>query len=270
MPAKLITRKRQYQPSGEQEQAAPVIQRPLPEADEVEPVEPGRPYQAFVESEARKYWEEMMEQPDSLVKPDQQKLRAAAMPILCTGLRKRSGARFLPPTVKAHMAVDIMHRRAADRGETKRLYKGPFASPDHIEALILFADDTWLLGREIPLPEHGEPKHPPIYYYIDPITKKDTPRDDAKICSNYVFDRAGNRLTHADYIHPWPATECSGPSKERLEQKGWHACYTLGSNPFVEPWIMFYWISDPCGVRSFAWACADDDTFIQFFPNQPS
>ena len=65
MPAKLITRKREHQPAAEQEQAAPVARRPLPEADEAEPVEPGRPYQAFVESEARKYWEDMVEQPGS-------------------------------------------------------------------------------------------------------------------------------------------------------------------------------------------------------------
>ncbi len=88
MPAKLITRRREYQPAAEREQAAPVVQRPLPEADEAEPMEPGRPYQAFVESEARKYWEDMVEQPgrpvkpDRLVKPDQQKLRAAASQLL--------------------------------------------------------------------------------------------------------------------------------------------------------------------------------------------
>ena len=79
MPAKLIARKREHQPAAEQEQAAPVAQRPRPEADEVEPVETGRPYQAFVESEARKYWQDMVE-PGSLVKPTKREIRAAARP----------------------------------------------------------------------------------------------------------------------------------------------------------------------------------------------
>ena len=54
MPAKLIPRKREHQPAGEQEQAAPVAQHPRSESDEAEPVETGRPHQAFVEREARK------------------------------------------------------------------------------------------------------------------------------------------------------------------------------------------------------------------------
>ncbi len=210
MPAKLITRRREYQPSAEQEQAAPVAQRPLPEADEDEPMEIGRPYQAFVESEARKYWEDMVEQPgrpvkpDRLVKPDQQELRAAAMPILIRALRNRGEVRFLPPTVKAHMAVNAMHRRAADRGETKRPYNGPYPNPDYIEALLQYMENTRLAPQEIPLPWHPEPKHPPIYYYIDPITKKPTPREDALICAKYVRVpwHGGDPVTEASHIHP--------------------------------------------------------------------
>ena len=96
MPAKLITRKREYQPAGEQEQAAPVAQHPRSESDEAEPVETGRPHQAFVEREARKYWEDMV-QPGSLAKPEQQELRAAARPILLEGLRKEVGSDFFRP-----------------------------------------------------------------------------------------------------------------------------------------------------------------------------
>ena len=205
MPAKLIARKREYQPPAEQEQAAPVARRPLPEADEAEPVEPGRPYQAFVENEARKFWEDMVKQPRSLARPKQQELRAAAMPILCMGLRKRSGARFLPPTVKAHMAVNVMHMHAAYRKELTRPYEGPYPVSDHIEALIQYMKDTRLAPREIPLPWHGEPKHPPIYYYIDPITRQPTPREDALICAEYVrrpWARDGYPLTWDSDIHP--------------------------------------------------------------------
>ena len=100
--------------------------------------------------------------------------------------------------------------------------------------------------QEIPLPKHREPKHPPIYYYIDPITKQPTPRDDAVIRSNYVFDRVGYRLSFADYIHPWPGGELSQPSREQLEDKGWTACYTLGINwhcyPSPRLEVRFHWI----------------------------
>ena len=207
MPAKLITRKREYQPSTEQEQAAPVAKRPSPEADEDEPVETGRPYQAFVEREARKYWEDMV-QPGSLAKPEQQELRAAAMPILCTGLRKRSGVRFLPPTVKAHMVVNAMHLHAKHRKELTRPYTGPYPVSDHIEALIQYAEDTGLLGREIPLPEHEGPKHPSIYYYIDPITRQPTPREDALLRAEYVRDKWQRLPAHPG--QPYPSL--SGPT----------------------------------------------------------
>ena len=56
----------------------------------------------------------------SLVKPSRQEIRAAAMPILCQALRNRGKAGFLPPAIKAHMAVNVMHMRAAERGETTR------------------------------------------------------------------------------------------------------------------------------------------------------
>ena len=204
MPAKLLTRRREYQPAAEREQAAPVALHPGPEADEAEPVEPGRPYQAFVESEARKYWEDLVEQHGTLAKPNQQQLRAAAMPILLRARRNRGGATFLPPTVKAHMAVNFMHEHAADRGETKKPYKGPYPNPDYMEALIQYADDTRLSPQKIPLPWHEEPKHPPIYYYVDPITRQPTPMKDALIGAEYVRRPwyGGEPVTKASHIHP--------------------------------------------------------------------
>ena len=39
-----------------------------------------------VEAEARQYWQDMLN-PGSLAKPDQEELRAAAMPVLARGLR---------------------------------------------------------------------------------------------------------------------------------------------------------------------------------------
>ncbi len=215
MPAKLITRKREYQPSGEQEQAAPVARRPRPEADEAEPMETGRPHQAFVESEARKYWQDMV-YIGSLAKPDRQELRAAAMPVLIKCLQKRGVVRFLAPTVKAHMAVNVMHMHAADRGE---LTGRPYPSPDHIEALLRYMKVTRLAPQPIPLPWHEAPKHPPIYYYIDPITKQPTPREDALIRAEYVRDKStGELLTEASHIYP--STDPHGqPPPEVVENK---------------------------------------------------
>ena len=468
MPAKLITCKREYQPSSEEEEASPVAKRLSPETDEAEPVGPGRPYQAFVESEARKYWQDMV-QPGSLAKPEQQELRAAARPILLRALRNRGDVRFLPPTVKAHMAVNAMLLHAAHRKELRRTYTGPYPVSDHIEALIQYMEDTrlaprpiplpwhkkpkhppiyyyvdpitrqptpredaliraeyvrrpwhggdpvtkeshihpsldphgkpppevlenelnvyyrlrdwhvrigidicivlwrrggapdpivfngrlykykftpyWLesykdeyfearrppqvfvesearkywyemvnigslakpdaqelrgaarqplskergwdkflppasetrravsavhrrVDREIPLPAHGEPKHPPIYYYIDPTTRQPTPRDDALIRSGYVLDRRSSLLTHAYYIRPWPGGERSRPTREQLLQKGWYACYTLSFDRFQEPEIRFYWVPDR-GWR-FENASAKDFMQIQFYPFRPS
>ena len=204
MPAKLITRKREYQPAAEQEQAAPVARRPSPEADEDESMETGRPYQAFVEREARKYWGDMMEQRGSLVKPNPQELRAAAMPILLEGLRKRGWVRFLPPTVKAHMAVNAMHMHGADSKVIPGTYYGPYPVSDHIQALLQYMEDTRLAPQEIPLPEHEGRQHPPIYYYIDPITRQATPRKDALMRAAYVrFPWACDEpVTWDSRIHP--------------------------------------------------------------------
>ena len=186
--------------------------------------------------------------PGSLVKPSQQEIRAAARPILLQGLRNRGDIRFLPPTVKAHMAVNFMHQHAADRGETKRPYKGPYPNSDYIEALIQYADDTRLLGREIPLPKHKGPQHPPIYYYIDPITRRTTPMEDALIRGSYVKNGWGIRLTNADHINPWPGTERAIPSEEQMKQKGRNICYKLSFDRQGEVDLWFYWIPRVRGI----------------------
>ena len=262
MPPKTKFLERAHQPVQEEEERAPVAKGPRLETDEAEPLQPGRPYQAFVESRLRQYMRD--DTIHSLVKPSRQEIRAAAMPILCQALRHRGEAGFLPPALKAHMAVNVMHMRAAERGETRKPYNGPYPSADYAEALIQYADDTGLLGREIPLPEHEDPQHPPIYYYIDPITKQPTPRDDAVIRSNYVFDRVGPPLTFADYIHPWPGTGRSCPPREQMEQKGWTACYKLQFNPDGELEVKFYWTLPWTGDRvESSWADSPD---IQFTP----
>ena len=64
--------------------------RPAPEHGATETGDPGRPYQDYVEDEARKYWQEMVKT-GGLKKPDQREIRTAAMPVLGRALRRRQG-----------------------------------------------------------------------------------------------------------------------------------------------------------------------------------
>ena len=216
MPGKRTARVRGPRPAPEheQEEGAPVTKSPRWESDEAEPMDPGRPHQAFVESEARKYWQDMVKV-GSLAKPDRQELRTAAMPILIKCLQKRGWVRFLAPTVKAHMAVNVMHMRAVDRGE---LTGPPVPSPDHIDALLRYMKVTRLAPQPIPLPWHGAPKHPSIYYYIDPITKQPTPREDALIRAEYVRN-PGDGMPVSRMTHIHPSDPYGQPPPEVVERK---------------------------------------------------
>ncbi len=225
MPGKRTARVRGPRPAPEheQEEGAPVTKSPRLESDETEPMGPGRPHQAFVESEARKYWQDMVKV-GSLAKPDRQEIRTAAMPILIKCLQKRGWVRFLAPTVKAHMAVNVMHMHAVDRGE---LTGRPVPSPDHIEALIRYADGTRLLAREIPLPEHPDPQHPVIYYTAFPGSNRPIPRDDSYIRGDYVYED-DTRVTTDDRIFPLVIPEGEPfPDPSILLNLGWASCFTL-------------------------------------------
>ena len=103
----------------------------------------------------------------SLAKPDQEEIRAAAMPILCAARRRRTGRSSL---AMAHQGVNAMQLRAVEKGWIKHPFTPSEASSDYVEALVQLADDANWLAREIPLPNHPAPKHPPIYYTRNPIT----------------------------------------------------------------------------------------------------
>ena len=161
-------------------------------------MEPGRPYQAFVENEARKYWQETGKE-HNLAKPTQQEVREAAMPVLCHTLRNRTGHR-------RHQAVAGMVQHAYDNGLIRWPFSEAAESPSYIDALIQLADDANWLAREIPLPDHPPPKHPPIYYTIgsrlgQPVP---VPREDAVIRGDYLYRRDGSRLTDEKYVLPNP------------------------------------------------------------------
>ena len=208
----------------EQEEAEAPPRRPVPEPVAGRPVQPGRPYQDYVESEAERYWQEMVKV-GSLNKPDQQEVRAAALPVLGLAQRYRPGPKLNPELDRVHMAVNAMHLHAAKSGWVEPPYSRPQASPNYVEALIQLAHDAGWLAREIPLPDHPPPKHPPIYFTIDPATNQPVPREDSLIRADYVHTVGGKRLTEAAYICPW-----LGPGRPDLSDftsRGWNACYSL-------------------------------------------
>ena len=92
MPLKRTAQQREPHPHGEQVEVGPGAKQPKLEPVDEERMEPGRPHQAFVENEARKYWQDIM-QVGSLTKPTREELRAAAMPILCQAQRRKTGCR---------------------------------------------------------------------------------------------------------------------------------------------------------------------------------
>ena len=171
--------------------------QPWPEAGATRAMEPERPYQAFVESEARTYWQETS-RAGALVKPAQAHIRAAALPILCLALRNRAGSR-------RYVAVGNVVQHAKEKRWMNRFAADANESPSYIEALIQLADDTNRLAREIPLPDHPPPYHPPIYYTIFFVYGRPVPfpRVDAKILGEYLCKANGSRITNEKYLLPF-------------------------------------------------------------------
>ena len=125
----------------EQEEAEPDVMRPELLPVEAGPVEPGRPYRTFVEREARRYWQEVVNV-GGLTKPSREDIRAAAMPVLCQALRNRPGSR-------RHQAVAAVVQHALERGWIKPPFSEACESPSYIDALIELAKDArWILSVE--------------------------------------------------------------------------------------------------------------------------
>ena len=211
-------------PPQEQQEAGPSAKRPRLEAAEPETTDPGRPHQAFVERRLREFLRD--NNIHALVKPTQDEIRAAALPILCQALRNRRGNR-------QHRAVDAVQLHARGRGWITPPYSRLLASPGYIDALIQLADDAGWLAREIPLPDHLPPRHPTIYYTIDPQSNRPVPRADSYIRGEYVYQQNGSRVTRDRYIYPWTDTT-NFPGKTRLIASGWDACYSLVYDPRIK------------------------------------
>ena len=221
-------------------------------------MQPGRPYQDYVENEAERYWQEMVKA-GSLTKPDLQEIRAGALPVLGLAQRYRPGPKLNPALNRAQMAVVAMQLHAWEQGWIKPPYSRLQMSPNYVEALVQLADDAGWLAREIPLPDHPHPKHPPIYYTVDPATERPVPSEDSLIRGDYVYDPDdGSRITQDEYIRPWRRQD-TWPSLKDIRSRGCHAYYTFSTRrtgSWDRPWdalsdqmtITYYWIKPVLGI----------------------
>ena len=195
---------------------------PIPAPDEGEPVDQGRPHQAFVETEARKFRQEMETGADPAQPASQDDLAAAA-----------PGPVRAPRTsddVMSLKAVAAVAEYARQKHWVKPPYSNTYRSPSYVDALIQLADDAGWLAKEIPLPAHAEPHHPAIFYTVE---KKygfpcGIPKEDSLIHADYVHTLNGQRISRQRVIHPWPILrEGFFPERGRMLELGWDACYTL-------------------------------------------
>ena len=240
MPLKKIVLARDPQPVPEQEEIEERAELQAFEPTEAEAIQPGRPHQAFVESQLRQYLHDNNIR--SLVKPTREEIRAAAMPILCQARRRRK--RWTPLDM-ADRAVNAMQLHALKQGWIKPSYSRLGEYAGYIDVLIQLARDADWLAPEIPLPDHPEQKHPPIYYSMGTIWNLPipVPKEDALILGNYVYDpETGTRFTRADYIHPWIHPIYRYPVRGELIARGCDACYILKKQgETVE--VSIYWIN---------------------------
>ena len=256
MPLKRTAEEREPRPPEEQEEVEPAAKRPRlePAEAEAEAMELDRPHRDFVENEAKKYWQEMMEV-GSLSKPDQEEIRAAAIPILCRVLQNRPGSR-------RRRAVDALQLHASEQGWIKPPYSRLTECPSYIDALIQLADDARWLPQEVRLPLHPAPHHPPIYYSRELGTNRPKPREDSLIRGDYVYGPTGRLLTRDDsltrmdlrygpgarritsneYIHPVFCPQGQSPNPDELLAKGWDAAYTLVETTRGRPEVYIYWV----------------------------
>ena len=216
----------------EQEEEEQRAKRTRLEPVEAQPMGP-RPYRDFVEREARDYWQSLGGV-RSLTKPTQEEIRMAAMPILCAALRGRTG---WSPLTMAHHAVGGMIQHALETGRIKSPFSEAGESPNYVEALIKLADDANWLAREIPLPDHPPPHHPPIYYTVDPETNRPVPRADGLIRGDYVFQKCGSRLTSISHIRPWLSMRFK-PSDFLMSTTSY---YSLVLTPENNVEVMLHW-----------------------------
>ena len=234
----------------EEEEAEAPARRPLPEPAQDRPAQAERPYRDLVENEARKYWQDMV-QSGGLAKPDREEVRAGALRVLGLAQRYRPGPKLNPALNRAHMAVNVLQLHLVDIGRLKHPFTPSEASPNFVEALMQLADDAAWTDREMPLPAHPDPQHPPIYFSLGTLTGRPIPRKDAVIRGDYVHEAGSReRLSREQDIYPWQEAD-EPKSAHELISRRWDACYTV--------------ITDCDGSRDKPWSAFPDRSLIIFF-----
>ena len=238
MPIKKTVLARDPQPVPELEEIEERADLQAFEPTEAEAIQPGRPHQAYVESQLRQYLHDNNIR--SLVKPTREEIRAAAMPILCQVRRRRTGR---DPQAIAHRAVADVVEHIREERWTRRPLTEAYASATYLDALIQLADDTDWLARKIPLPAHPAPHHPLIYYTTDPETGLPVPRADSLISADYVYDpETDSRITRDEYIYPWLEPHYRFPSISDLNAQSRDAIYLLNFGREKRVRIIFFWV----------------------------
>ena len=234
----------------EGEEAEAPARQPLPEPAQDRPAHAERPHRDYVENEARKYWQDMG-QPGGLAKPDRREVRAGVLPVLGLAQRYRPGPKLNPALNRGQMAINALQSHLVAIGRLKHPFTPSEASPNFVEALMQLADDTVWTDREMPLPAHTGPRHPPIYFTLGTLTGRPIPREDAVIRGDYVHDLLSlKRLSREQDIYPWRDAD-EPKSADELISRGWDACYIF--------------ITDCDGSRDKPWSALPDRSLIRYF-----
>lgn len=242
-PLTKIPRRRVSPPVPVQEVLRAAVKKPDPHPDAVKTAEQDRPYRDIVEDETRKYWRDTVKI-GSLAKPKQQEIRAAAMPILVQGLRRRTGGKKYVNPCMARRAVADLVQHAREQGWIwLRTYPEAYRSPFHIDVLLQLAEDADWHPKEIPLPRHPGLRHPPVYYCNETSKAGDlfpVTIAESLIRGDYVLTVDGRRITDFDHICPWPYKHRL-PDMTGLIELELDSCYVLRHRR-SSVWVEMYWL----------------------------
>ena len=147
-------------------------EEPAPKRQKLEPVEPetigqGRPYQAFVESEASRF-REGVSQAGNRTEPALQEIRTRAMPVLQLDIMERV-------TGKSHYAVAGEEQHGLKGYRSTSQLSEASASPTYIDTLRQLKKDACWASRRFSL-ERMDWSYSPSYDTYDPVTGRLVPR----------------------------------------------------------------------------------------------
>lgn len=149
------------------------------------------------------------------------------------GFVEREAGKFWQETVKTGCLAKPEQQETRTAGR-------PEQSPDYAGALLQPEDDAGWLVRELRLPDHPQPKHPPVYYLLDLKTHRPVAMKGDVLHGDYVYRLNGRRVTNARYIHPWESSaEHPEPDATVLKNLGWDACYVLRGRS-RQVWVEIY------------------------------